>query len=112
MDREKVIKGLDICANGNGCKDGIPNPLCPYSSEVGCDLNQILLDALELLKEQEKQKFFVDENGKITPLPVVVRCKECKYGEPWGVLIGCGITKGFGITHKPDWFCADGEKSD
>jgi len=37
----------------SGCKDGIPNKLCPYSSEVGCDLNQILADALELLKEQE-----------------------------------------------------------
>jgi len=33
----------------------------------------------ELLKEQETQKFFVDESGKITPLPVVVRCKDCKH---------------------------------
>ena len=38
----------------------------------------------------------------------VVRCKDCMHGEPWGVLIGCGTTKGFGITHNPDWFCADG----
>ena len=28
-------------------------------------------DALKLLKEQEAQKFLVEENGKITPLPVV-----------------------------------------
>ena len=42
----------------------------------------------------------------------LVRCKDCKYGEPWGVLIGCGTAKGFGITHKPDWFCADGERKD
>ena len=42
--------------------------------------------------------------------PLLVRCKDCKYGEPCGVLIGCGTTKGFGITHEPDWFCADGER--
>lgn len=40
----------------------------------------------------------------------VVRCKDCKYGEPWGVLIGCGKSRGFGITHNPDWFCADGKR--
>ena len=40
----------------------------------------------------------------------LVRCKDCKYGEPWGTLIGCGTSKGFGITHNPDWFCADGER--
>ena len=42
----------------------------------------------------------------------LVRCKDCKYGEPWGVLIGCGTTKGFGIAHEPDWFCADGVNKD
>ena len=44
-------------------------------------------------------------------LPLVL-CKDCKFGEPWGVLIGCGATKGFGIAHKPDWFCADGVAKD
>ena len=34
-------------------------------------------DAISLLKKQETQKFFVDESGKVTPLPVVVRCKDC-----------------------------------
>lgn len=53
IDREKVIKAIEICIK-NGCKDGIPNQLCPYSSEVGCDLNQILSDAIAILKEQEK----------------------------------------------------------
>ena len=33
---------------------------------------------------------------------ILVRCKDCKHGEPWGVLIGCGTSKGFGITHDPD----------
>ena len=53
-DIEKVIKAIEICIK-NGCKDGIPNQLCPYSSEVGCDLNQILADALAMLKEQETE---------------------------------------------------------
>ena len=35
-----------------------------------CEI-ELLKDALELLKEQKAQKFFVDEKGKITPLPIV-----------------------------------------
>ena len=54
------------------------------------------------LKEQETQKFFVDEFGKITPLPVVVRCKDCKFAED------CEIAYRFG--EQDDWFCADGER--
>lgn len=42
------------------------------------EINQGAKEALELLKAQEKQKFFVDESGKITPLPEIVRCKDCK----------------------------------
>lgn len=53
-DREKVIMAIEICIK-SGCKDGIPNKLCPYSSEVGCDLNQILADALAMLKEQQQR---------------------------------------------------------
>ena len=44
------MKAIEICIK-TGCKNGIPNQLCPYSSEVGCDLNKILADALALLKE-------------------------------------------------------------
>ena len=57
-------------------------------------VNEAYNMAIQALKEQE----------------AVVRCKDCKYGEQWGVLIGCGTSKGFGITHNPDWFCADGER--
>lgn len=42
----------------------------------------------------------------------VVRCKDCKYGEDWGVLIACGKARGFGLTHDKDWFCADGERKE
>lgn len=46
------------------------------------------------------------------PPKELVRCKDCRFGEEWGRLVGCGSMKGFGITHKPDWFCADGERKD
>ena len=49
MDREKVIKGLEICMNDNGHFD------CPYYKEGQiCDINSMLCDALELLKEQPR----------------------------------------------------------
>ena len=48
----------------------------------------------------------------------VVRCKDCRFGEPTKNMRGenrcacinyrTGIDPDF--THKPDWFCADGEK--
>lgn len=50
----------------------------------------------------------------------VVRCKDCRFGEPTKNMRGenryacinyrTGIDPDF--THKPDWFCADGEKKD
>ena len=93
MDREKVIKGLECCSNSQKNRCEANN--CPYWVSECCCIDDMLNDALALLKEQE----------------AVVRCKDCKYGEPWGVLIGCGKSKGFGITHNPEWFCADGERS-
>ena len=66
-------------------------------------------------KEQTKQRFFASADGKITPLPIVVRCKDCRYYEPtpakdepdrgW-----CnGRCSDLPAVHG-DWFCADGEK--
>ncbi len=40
----------------------------------------------------------------------LVMCKDCFYGEDWGVLIACGKARGFGLTHDKNWFCADGER--
>ena len=70
--------------------------------QIGQDVSVYFPDTMvkhgkcELLKEQD----------------AVVRCKDCKYGEQWGVLIGCGTSKGFGITHNPDWYCADGVRKE
>ena len=74
-------------------------------------------DAVRLLMNQAKQKFFVDENGKWIPLPIVTRCKDCKWGKPSRngkgeemVFCYCGNT---GIEDgwllDPDWYCAEGE---
>lgn len=103
MDREKVIRKL---------KEALEN--AENEGEIFAEVRRpVLFDALALLKEQEKQKFFVDESGKITPLPVVVRCKDCRHwyfadnripSEQENV---CGRN---GVVVTPDWFCADGEK--
>ena len=69
------------------------------------DIAQWADDALKLLKEQEAQKFFVDESGKLTPLPVVVRCKDCKwYDERISMCDNCGLPR------EQTFFCADGER--
>lgn len=59
IDREKVITGLECCSVKQSCSG------CPWTG-IGCN-DRLHLAALELLKEQ-KQKFFVDSEGKITPL--------------------------------------------
>lgn len=76
------------------------------------------------LKEHDKQQFFVDENGKITPLPVVVRCKDCKHRpiKPKDIENGfdlkfpdgkcpCQCDDGWYSWYpSDDWFCPDGER--
>ena len=71
-DREKVKNGLEVCRDQDNppgyrftsCVDD-----CPYHGN-GC-ARKLKEDAIALLKEQGKQKFFVDAEGKITPLPIV-----------------------------------------
>lgn len=48
-DREKVIKGIDICLQRFHCGEG-----CPYynDAKIGC-MEQLREDALDLLKERE-----------------------------------------------------------
>lgn len=63
-DRETIMTWLKKCGNG-GCSSR-----CPYD-DLGPDkcYETLMTDALELLREQPEQKFFVDFDGKITPLP-------------------------------------------
>ena len=65
-DREKVLDGLKACADHTGalCRT------CPYDYRKESCISDMAEDALELLKEQPEQKFFVASDGKITPLPI------------------------------------------
>lgn len=96
-DREKVIKGLEHCSSGEGCKG------CPYNkTESGhACLFDCVRDAIPLLKEQ----------------PEIVRCMDCRYGEPTknGAGDDCIQCNNDDLwldrnLNFPDWFCADGER--
>ena len=72
-------------------------------------------DAIALLKEQKKQKFFVDSNGKITPLPDVVRCKDCIHRGKSEKCVLAAISEEknfplFMLDNRGEWFCADGKR--
>ena len=81
-DREKVIKGIETCRKTD-CAN------CEYSTEV-CLIDEIISDALALLKEQEE----------------VVRCKDCK--KRYTVL--CIQEEVGNINNQDNWYCADGER--
>lgn len=62
-DREKVIKGLEICKERNYCC-----PECPYydrDAEMGCHSNELMAEALALLKEQEQRINFLEERLRL-----------------------------------------------
>ena len=105
-DRDSVINGLDEIMRYNGEQ--------MFYNDIF--IRGIAEDALVLLKKQEAQKFFVDESGKITPLPVVVRCKDCKHRNnsllcPVALLAETVMkTRVFDFKVSDDWFCADGER--
>ena len=52
-DREKVVKGLEVCTQPGSCRE------CPYwrvyDSTIEQCVKELMLDALELLKEQEME---------------------------------------------------------
>lgn len=61
-NREKVIKGLNLCLSGeSSCND------CPYDVEcaeaISVGPSPLRRDALELLKEQEAEQPIVHENS-------------------------------------------------
>ena len=104
MDEEKVIKGLRICLMQKDCVG------CPYQKELKeildkshnddlhCPIAQFLMMTLPCWEEH----------------PQIVRCKECRWGDP--------VKNGYGEDviectedmehrcHATDWFCADGER--
>lgn len=127
IEREKIIKELeslrDICnaksnmAIGKGkiAWAGYANTADDAIVLLKEQQQQIweLQDQVEYLTDKQKKKFFVYSDGKITPLPDIVRCKDCKFRQSRvsRIIDGkecnlCEMVKGY----KPaDWFCADGE---
>ena len=88
------------------------NQLVPMICE---ECKEAIKYAKKLMKGQETHKFFVDESGKVTPLPVVVRCKDCEH-----IYFASNrvpdersyVCEKHGIDIVQDWFCADGKKKE
>ncbi len=101
-DREKVIKDLEECLSAS-CRGYRPRLSCPYNDEEW----DIMRDALTLLKEQndcENCAMAIEDRQ------MVIRCRDCKYGNLHDYTGYYICIKPFGekISHRPDWFCADG----
>jgi hypothetical protein len=115
-DREKVIRGL---------RDIDMFIAERFGHEKAKNFLRTIDETIILLKEQEAHKFFVDESGKITPLPVVVRCKDCKHRpiKPNDYENGfdlefpdnkCPCQNGddgwYSWYPADNWYCAEGER--
>ena len=86
-DIGKVIKAVECRANGNGQQGCIGWDVdCPYSFDHAfCDMNQLLLDALALLKEQEtKTGHWIEQEDY--NLDTYYDCSVC--GESWSTVEG------------------------
>jgi len=108
IDREKVIKGLEHCANEADCRG------CVYQEQMKgrsdeCDCTG---EALALLKEQESViealKSDLDETlAVLGEYAEIVRCADCTFRNE----INC--PQYYRRNELPDdWFCADGERKD
>ena len=78
----------------------------------GKTVGEILDDIKTLLKEQDNC-----ENCAIAieDRQLVTRCKNCKYGYMLpnsSDYVHCTKPYSGTISHKPDWFCADGKRRD
>ena len=103
-DREKVIKGLEICTTRPCyCKN------CPYIQDCALDSQQLMEEALALLLEQNNC-----ENCAIAieDRQPVVRCKDCKHSCDYTDIFPDHAYKCIknGGYHNDCWFCADGER--
>lgn len=67
--------------------------------------------AVAMLNEQEAKEQLSDAVHETAKQfrQTIVRCKDCDNKECWGRAgdVVCGID---GTPHRPDWFCADGER--
>lgn len=91
IDREKVIYSIErcVCHVPDACRDCAYDAGHPYNECV----EMLLRDALKLLKDSE----------------LVVRCKDCKHGEPCACGYGVDCD---GVWHDDYGFCSDGERKE
>ena len=117
-DVDAIIKSLEVCAKQIGkCSD------CKYKSAdkpmlICREMATDILDSMKKQKEeiaQLKVAFLTLPNWN----PVVVRCKDCKYG--WNInpseeekfyVCQNPTMVNMRYSHQGNWFCADGEKEE
>ena len=114
MDKEKVIKGLEHCIK-TSCEN------CPYNatdvnnSNPICLINEMLSDALALLKEQETANLYKCPNcGTWVSAENVVQCKDCEWWDK-GCTEECDNSDSVCFRNgrcEPHFYCGDGEKSE
>lgn len=115
-DMVKVINALTLCTTQFDESVMVaPCKQCPYyTGRDLCDIRQMMLDTIELLKEQEEKitmmRMIYGTDAKV--VGELVRCNACKHGTPCNVKINCEKDIGtFKTTlHSRNWFCADGER--
>ena len=85
-DREKVIKGLEHCSSGDGCKG------CPYSKNESvhvCSFDCIR-DAIALLKEHEPIQIKILEDYGFIKFGECPKCKSFINNRVFPKSCGCG----------------------
>ena len=76
----------------------------------------IISDAIDLLKDQQKQieqmNFIYGYvyGGQVKGIKKLVRCNECKHRDPEDHKCDCGHDIQWQLPRADDWFCADGEE--
>lgn len=140
--REKVIKGLEVCADMN--EKNKAEIGCSHNGCKNCNIGEcvcypeFIREVIVLLKAQEPRvmtdaklldairKAPIIERPAVDAVPVV-RCKDCKHRPVW---INESEMGGFGLEFpdnkcpcqcddgyyswmpNDDWYCADGERRD
>ena len=91
IDRDKVIKGIECCLAVTKCGE------CPYNSgkDLWCGNNdQLLTDALELLKAQEPVEPVVDID--------TLKCRNCGHALEHQELLGDNV-----LFHEQYNYCPE-----
>lgn len=117
-DREKVIKGLEICKERNYCC-----PECPYydrDAEMGCHSNELMADALTLLKEQAEEIENLKQTAQsmmegiclLKEQEAVVHCGDCENFCFDNINPNAGRCMLTNMSHSKTWFCAHGKSEE